>query len=247
MTRILAFVVTFALLAPALALASPSRIVMVPSSSVVPPWNIRAEMETLVRLSDRKASKGSAVSPGARDPGVTVVGVTGGAGIDFLKLRGEVGVDYVAAGPDVAERNPWTMHWKVVLPELALGKSWQPAVTVGMWNYWPNKEHASNMSYGLLSYNFPVIGRLSAGGYHGDQSALGGVENGILASWDTPFNDHFWAGVDFVGGSNKLGSVNAAVAWAFSKRSSLGIGYNLHTAREYSGADTFLIRGSFLF
>lgn len=244
MSRILAVLITFALLAPVLAMAAPSRVVVVPSSSAVPAWSIRGEMETLIRVSEQKASKGPAVSSGSRDPGVTVVGVTGGA--EFLKLKGEVGVDYAAAGPDVAERNPWTMHWKVVLPELAFDSPYQPAVTVGMWNYWPDKENASNVSYALLSYNFPY-GRLSAGGYHGDQSALGGVQNGILASWDRPFNDRFWAGVDFVGGNNKISSVNAALAWAFSKRSSFGIGYNLHTAREYSGSDTLLIRTSFLF
>lgn len=245
MNKLFPVIMTLILItAPTLLFGAPTRVVTVPSGETVPAFNIHTEMETRIRVSDRKAIKGPAVSPGSRDPGVTIVGATLGWGI--WKVKGEVGMDYTTTGPDVAERNPLTMNAKVVLPELAFNER-HPGVTVGVMNYWLDEEHATNMVYGLLSYTLPYLGRIAAGGYQGDEDALGGVENGMMASWDTPVSERVWVGVDYIGGNNKIGSINAAVSFAFSKRSSFGFGYNLHTAREYSGADTVMIRGSFMF
>lgn len=244
--KFFAAIITFAFLnaAPAIVFGSPTRVVMVPSTSTVDPWRVNGNMETYFRVSDRKAVEGPAVSPGRRDPGITVLGAA--LGLAAWKLKGEVGVDYTTTGPDVAERNPATMNAKIVLPEHAF-KPFPPAIVAGIWNYWPKAEgHAANMVYGLLSYT-PVAGRISVGGYHGAENALGGVETGILASWDKAVFERTWVGIDYIGGNNKLGSVNAGISYAFSKRSSLMLGYNLHTAREISGSNSVVVRAYFVF
>lgn len=231
--------------------ASPSRQVWIPSTDVQTWMSARLDIENYFRSSaERKITEGSGVSQGKRDPGVIVLGATVGA-LPFEKVRGEVGIDYTASGTDAAESSPVSFHAKVAIPELAFG-SWSPAFAAGVYNYGLSAGRTNqNITYGLASYTVPLIGRLSAGGYHAGETATGpgGVNYGILASWDRlllEFSDRFWVGVDYMGGKNVNSSVNFGVSWAFYKNAALLVGYNLHTERSFAGTDTITTRVSFL-
>lgn len=248
MPRVLTAIAALMLLAiPAVACASPSRIVLVPSTDALPAWWVRGDLENYLRVSDRRATEGALAPQGGRDRGTTIIGAT--LGLPVFKLKGEVGVDYTAAGPEVMERNPVSFNAKLVVPELLFGK-YSPAFALGVWNYCPEAEDEnSNIAYGLVGYTVPLLGKLALGGYHGSETALGrgGVKYGVLASLDRLVSERIWLGVDYIGGSNARSSVNAALSYAFSKRASLLVGYDLHTERRFSGADTVLLRASFRF
>lgn len=241
--------IVFLLAFPTATFASPSKIVSIPSTDTQPALTLRGDAETYIRVSgERKASAGTAVSNESRDPGTTIVGLTIGLPA-VLRVRSEIGVDMVAAGSDAAERNPATFHAKVVLPELALCE-YSPAFAIGIYNYGPaNEKTDQNIVYGLVAKTFPVVGRISAGGYQAGEHAVGpgGVESGALVSIDRPLGDKLWIGVDYMSGRNINSGVNAGISYAFSKRAALMAGYNLHTAREFSGTDTVVLRASFTF
>jgi len=220
-----------------------------PSPDTQPELTVRGDAQTSVRVSsERKATSGPVATNQSRDPGVTILGVALGLP-QIWKLRSEIGVDYVTAGSETEERSPATLHAKIVIPELALFEN-SPAFAVGISNYGPKTGKTDqNMTYGLLAATFPSIGRISAGGFISAEHAVGpgGVESGVLISLDRLLTERLWLGVDYIGGENINSGVSAGVSYAFSKRVALMAGYNLHTARQYSGVDTVTIRASFTF
>lgn len=235
------------LIFPALACGAPSRIVVVPSADALPALWARGDIENFVKVSDKRAAEGPVASQEGRDRGTTIVGAT--VGIPLFILKGEVGVDYTAAGPEVAERNPVSLNAKIVMPELLFGR-FSPALAIGVWNYWPEAGAGNaNIAYGLVAYTIPLTGKVALGGYHGSEKALGpgGVQKGVLASMDRLLTERVWLGIDYIGGKNARSSVNAALSYAFSKKSSLLLGYDFHTERRLSGADTVALRASFRF
>lgn len=171
------------------------------------------------------------------------VGATVGV-LPFESLKLEIGFDYLTSNKqddNKADNHPFYFNAKLATPE-DLGFKGMPAFAIGAYNLGTyDKPEAGlstrqNIVYGLAAKTLPVIGRISVGGYHGSQRALataGNPENnntGIMVSWDrtiSEISDKLWMGVDYMGGNNANGSINAGAAWTFSKQISVLAGVQI--------------------
>lgn len=215
------------------ALAGPTAQIMIPSTDVKGLKEVAVGFTYIGRFSS-KADAG----PSSYDIGVT----TGLLPFENLKL--EVGVDYITSdlqNDNFADSHPFYFNTKLGTPEDAFGIKGLPAFAVGisgLGTYDKPELGAStrqNIVYGLVAKTIPVIGRLSAGGYHGAKRALYSAYNpintnmnsGIMASWDrtiTEVSDKLWVAVDYMGGNNAMGGVNVGASWAFSKQVTVLVG-----------------------
>jgi hypothetical protein len=173
------------------------------------------------------------------------VGVTAGI-LPLEKFKIEVGADYYTdnVSGSAASKNPAYLNFKAGVPEDAFFAG-MPAVAAGMFGL-NSANHAlsTNVAYGLIARTFPVVGRLSVGGYNGADSALGSqnTNNGVLASWDrtmSEISDKLWLAVDYQSGNNMLGALSVGGSWAFSKQVSLLIGANFYNKIPTGGKPTF--------
>lgn len=222
-TRILAAASAMVALASSLAMATPSTQIWIPSTDVRGFKEIHVDIDNYIRFS-------SAANAGVNtfDVGATV-GV-----LPFEKVRLEVGVDFLTdnTAGSLASQHPGYLNFKAGVPEDAFFKG-QPAVAAGMFGINTASDPLSaNIAYGLIAKTFPVIGRLSVGGYNGAERSLGAKTNaGVLASWDrtmSEISDKLWLAVDYMGGNNALGAVSVGGSWAFTPNVSLLIGANVY-------------------
>ncbi|RII27997.1 MAG: hypothetical protein CXR30_14095 [Geobacter sp.] len=226
--RILAAACTVVVLACGSALATPSTQIWIPSTDVKGLKEVNIGIDNYIRFSD-------AVDAGAN---TYDVGVTTGV-LPFEKFKLEVGVDYMTdnlGAGDTAAQHPIYFNFKGGMPEDALFKG-MPAIAAGMYGIGTfdrgaNGNTMANVAYGLIAKTFPVIGRLSVGGYNGAEKNLGTKTNaGVLASWDrtmSEISDKLWLAVDYQGGNNYLGALSVGGSWAFSKNVSLLVGVDFY-------------------
>lgn len=240
--------------AAAVALATPSTQVWIPSTDVQPfnVWHLG--LDNYFRASDT-----GHFTPGQRDPNVYDAGLTVGV-LPFEKVKVEVGADYLAYGTPYDD-SPFYFNAKVGIPEDALAKN-VPALAVGGYNFGTNTKKDSpvrtdqNIVYGLVAKTLPAVGgvpslgRLSAGYYVGNDKVLLGTDgskanDGVLLSWDRTMNeisDKLWLAVDYQGGGNGLSALSFGAAWSFSKNVSAIFGYDIYEEKSLAGADTFTIQ-----
>jgi len=216
------------------AMATPSTQVWIPSPDVKGFKEVNFGIDYYGRFS-QDASAGYNMY----DIGATV-GVS-----PFENLKLEIGVDYltnnIQGGGHTADNHPIYFNAKMGTPEDAFGIKGMPAFAVGIYNLGTVDKVETvgstrqNIVYGLVGKTLPVIGRLSAGGYHGSSRALAtaanGKEtnnnNGVMASWDrtmTEVSDKLWLAVDYMSGNNANGALSVGGSWAFSKNVSLLVG-----------------------
>jgi hypothetical protein len=228
-------------LASTAALATPTGQIWIPSTDVKGFKEINISIDNYIRFSD------------AADAGANTydVGVTVGV-IPLENFKLEIGVDYMTDNmgtkDSVGGKHPIYFNAKAGIPEDAFGIKGMPAVAAGIYgigtydrgldaNRAPNNT-MQNITYGLVAKTFPVIGRLSVGGYHGSEKYLGdNVNSGVLASWDrtmSEISDKLWLAVDYMGGKNSLGAVSFGGSWAFSKQVSLIVGLNVYNPFQSS-------------
>jgi len=224
------------------ALATPSTQIWIPSTDVQAYKTVHLGIDNYVRA-DRNAA-------GTRDPNLYDLGLTAGV-LPFEKAQMEVGVDYMANGT-AYDNSPLYFNAKFGTPENSLFKN-SPALAVGGYNFGTNSSSGSalrtdqNIIYALAAKTLPVVGRLSAGYYTGNDKVLldenGKKENdGILLSWDrtiSEVSDNLWAAVDYQGGNSAMGALSFGVAWAFSKNVSLIVGYDIYNNDKVAGQNTF--------
>ena len=161
------------------------------------------------------------------------IGVTTGL-LPFENLKMEAGVDYVTSNlqdDNAGDNHPIYFNGKVGTPEDAFGIKGLPAFAAGAYNLGTYDKPElgistrQNIVYGLVAKTLPVIGRLSAGGYHGSEHALGkDAASGALASWDrtiTEVSDKLWLGVDYMSGKNANGELSFGASWTFCKQVTL--------------------------
>jgi hypothetical protein len=177
--------------------------------------------------------------------------------LPFEKLQMEIGFDYLVVAGNPNDNHPFSGNFKLATPEDSLFK-FSPALAVGMYNVGttnygkdiaPFITSGQNIVYGLVAKTLPVVGRLSAGGYHGSARALqdprldGHTANdGVLLSWDrtiSEISDKLWLAVDYMGGNNVDGAVSFGVSWAFAKNVSVIFGYDIYKQKSLAGANTF--------
>ena len=231
-----ALAVTTTLAAAGTALATPSTQIWIPSTDVQAFGTAHLNIDNYFR-----ASGVSKIAGTGRDPNVMVIGPTVGL-LPFEKLQAEIGFDYLVSGTEPADNHPFYFHAKLGTPEDSFF-TYSPALAVGIYNLGTSyRVNNQNIAYGLAARTLPVVGRISAGGYHGAESALGkGANNGLLLSWDrtmSEISDKLWMAVDYMSGNNVNGSVNFGVSWAFSKNVSLIVGYDIYKEKTLAGNNT---------
>jgi hypothetical protein len=182
---------------------------------------------------------------GSRDPNVYDLGLTAGV-LPFEKVQMEVGVDYLVNGT-AFDNYPLYFNAKLGTPENSLFTH-SPALAIGGYNFGTkNNITDQNIVYALAAKTVPVVGRISAGYFIGNDKVLldenGNKENdGILLSWDrtiSEVSDKLWAAVDYQGGDSAMGALSFGVAWAFSKDVSLIFGYDIYNNDKVAGENTF--------
>ena len=224
------------------AMATPSTQISIPSADVQAYKSVHLGIDSYVRA-DRK-------SDGTRDPNVYDLGLTAGI-LPFEKVQMEAGVDYLVNGTDY-DNYPLYFNAKLGTPENSLFKN-SPALAIGGYNFGTNGSTGSalrtdqNIVYALAAKTLPVVGRISAGYFTGNDKVLldenGKKENdGVLLSWDrtlSEISDNLWAAVDYQGGNSAMGALSFGVAWAFSKNVSLIVGYDIYNNDKIAGKNTF--------
>ena len=173
------------------------------------------------------------------------IGVVTGL-LPFEKVKLEVGADYGTIG--TATKKPITYNAKLATAEDTLF-SGMPAFAIGGYNLGTVSAdgNAQNIAYGLVARTFPVVGRLSVGGYSGAKKALvnasGNKDNtGVLASWDrtiSEVSDKLWLGIDYMSGKNADGEASIGGSWAFSKQITLLTGVTFYNEKVTGGKPAF--------
>ena len=163
----------------------------------------------------------------------TDYGLTVGA-LPFEKLQMEAGIDLFEP-----TKQPVQFNAKLGVPEKAFGEYF-PAIAVGGCNFGtatdnrdPSTNTNYNMVYGVVAKTLPVIGRLSAGYYVGNDKLLldargNRANHGVLLSWDRQMpeiSDKLWLAVDHQGGNNLLGATSVGGSWNFASNVSVIVGY----------------------
>ena len=220
-----------------IAMATPSTQIWIPSTDIQAFKTLHLGIDNYIRTS----GGGSDVRPNVYDLGLT-------AGIlPFEKLQMEVGVDYLTVGANSVDGNPLSFNAKLGTPEASLFDG-SPALAVGGYAFGTKKDLTdTNIVYGLAAKTLPVVGRLSAGYYVGNDDVLldkdGNEENdGLLLSWDrtmSEISDKLWVAVDYQGGDNAFGAFSFGASWAFAKNVSVIVGYDIYNDNAVGGEDTF--------
>ena len=221
--KMLAVAAALVALASSSAMATFSGQIWIPSTDVKGFKEVNVSIDNYARFSS------------AADAGVNTydVGVTVGV-LPLEKFKIEVGVDYITdnTAGSIAAQHPAYLNFKGGIPEDAFFKG-MPAIAAGMYGINTASDPLSaNVAYGLIAKTFPVIGRLSVGGYNGAERSLGAKANtGVLASWDrtmAEISDKLWLAVDYQGGTNFLGALSVGGSWAFTPQVSLLVGANVY-------------------
>lgn len=224
---LLAAVLTLAV--SSVAMATPSGQIWIPSTDAKGFKEVNISIDNYIRL-----SHSGTAGTNYYDAGVT-------AGVSpFEKFKLEVGVDYYTDnlndGNSIYSAHPIYFNFKGAIPEDAFFKG-MPAIAAGMFGIGTFDRGAtggntmSNISYGLLAKTLPVVGRISAGGYHGAEKNLGTDNNGVLVSWDrtmSEISDKLWMAVDYMSGNNAFGALSVGASWAFTPNVSLLVGANFY-------------------
>lgn len=236
--------VALTLAASTAAFATPSTQIWIPSTDIQGFGTAHLGIDNYTRTS----SKGGGLN--TYDLGLTF-GV-----LPWEKLQAEVGIDYMESGSNAGtDKHPIYLNAKIGTPEDSLFK-YSPAIAVGVYNAGTKTsgpaKTAQNITYGLLARTLPVVGRISAGGYHAAQSSVAFAvdpvtgskldNNGVLLSWDrtmSEISDKLWVGVDYMSGDNANGAFSFGASWAFSKNVSVIFGYDIYNNVNTGGKNTF--------
>jgi len=175
----------------------------------------------------------------SRGAGIFDCGLTAGV-LPFKKLQAEIGVDYINMGDGIYDTNPVYFNAKIGTPEGALFKG-SPAITIGGYNFGTKNNLTNyNVAYALIAKTIPIIGRVSAGYYYGNEKLLVDENNkksnsGILLSLDrqmTEISDKLWMAVDYQSGRSYLGALNAGFSWSFSSNVSVIFAYDIYNDKN---------------
>ena len=216
-----------------IALATPSTQIWIPSTDIQGYKTLHLGIDNYTRTSH---TPGSDIRPNVYDLGLTA-GV-----LPFDKVQAEVGIDYITYGINALDGSPISFNAKVGTPEDSLF-SGSPALAVGGYGFGTKTDVTnSNIVYGLAARTLPVIGRLSAGYYIGNDKVIGDRNDGVLLSWDrtmTEISDRLWLAADYQGGKNTMGAFSFGASWAFTKSVSVIFGYDIYNDQALAGKNTF--------
>jgi len=229
------------LLAATAAMATPSTQIWIPSTDVQAYKTLHLGIDNYIRSTSNGGGNN-----------YYDIGLTAGV-LPFEKLQMEIGADYLDGGLNsAADKHPVYFNAKIGTPEDSLFKL-SPAFAVGAYGLGTNMDTfanggtAQNVVYGLLAKTLPVVGRISAGGFHGSRKVLAdengnSANDGVLLSWDrtmSEISDKLWLGVDYQSGKSSLGATSFGASWAFAKNVSVIFGYDVYNNVKTGGKNTF--------
>ena len=205
-------------LVAATAYATPSSIILIPSTDTVEEGAVHMDLDTLFT-----------VGQGAGNSSALSIGATYGVTEDL-----EVGFDWLSDTSTPVVGNvkwrPWSNdEWSVV---------------VGAWLLGDASTSGSNQVYGLVSHDCSA-GRFAVGYATGSTQALAPDESQFWFSYDKTLNDDWWLGADYVSGDSWLGSANVGVGYAVSDNVGLILGYNHYNAAGTDDTLTMQVDVSF--
>ncbi len=245
--KILALTISILTATCGAALATPSTQIWIPSTDIQPYKTIHLNFDSYIRTS--KNNPGGVGTGNVIDVGPTI-GI-----LPFEKIQAEIGFDYIDSGSSSgADTHPFYFNAKVGTPEDSLFK-YSPAIAVGIYNVGTKFSVANpaapdatkqDIVYGLVAKTLPVVGRITAGGYHGSGTVLTdenghSANDGVMLSWDrtmTEISDKLWMAVDYMSGRNMNGALNFGVSWAFAKNVSVILGYDIYNNTKTGGKNT---------
>jgi hypothetical protein len=137
----------------------------------------------------------------------------------------EVGIDLMQPSA-----NPVYLNVKYGVPE----DGSIPAIAVGVFNMGTKTDVTNyNIFYALVARNINKFGRLSVGGYTGNEKLLVDetgekVNTGLILSWDKALTEKVWASIDYASGNNVYGCLTAGFSYAFSSNISVIFGYVIY-------------------
>ncbi len=228
---------------PGVSGATPSTQIWIPSTDIQPYKTLHFNFDTYIRTKNEEG--------GGKLPPVVVLGPTVGI-LPYEKVQAEVGFDLIHAGSD-ADDYPLYFHGKVGTPEGSLFPD-SPAIALGGYNFGTKSDVTNqNIVYALVAKTLPVVGRLSAGYFVGNDKVLvdetgSGDEKGILLSWDrtlSEISDKLWAAVDYQGTDSAMGALSFGISYAFAKNASIIFGYDIYNEKKTGGENTFTVQIDF--
>jgi len=223
--------------------ATPSTQIWIPSTDIQPFKTLHFNFDTYIRT---KSEEG-----GGKLPPLVVLGPTIGI-LPFEKIQAEAGFDLMYSGSD-ADDYPLYFHGKLGTPEGSLFKN-SPAIAAGGYNIGTKSDVTNqNIVYGLVAKTFPVIGRLSAGYFVGNDKIFldeNGEkdEKGVLLSWDrtlSEISDKLWVAVDYQGTDSAIGALNFGISYAFAENASIIFGYDIYNESRTGGENPFTVQVDF--
>jgi hypothetical protein len=207
--------------------ATPSTQIWIPSTDIQGFGVFHLGWDTYIKIKSLSTGFEATVTNG----GITV-------GVLPLKTVGlEVGVDYRDMGVPYRDY-PMFINAKLGTPEDVFFK-YMPALAVGIYDIGFKKDLTdNNVIYGLIAKNIWKLGRISLGGYIGnDKVLLDASDNykkdnsGVLVSWDrtiSEISDKLWLAVDYQSQKNGYGALSFGGSWAVSPDASFIIGYDIY-------------------
>jgi len=231
MIKIVTMAMTLTLAVSGIALATPSTQIWIPSTDIQAYKTLHLGIDNYIRTTSNGGW-----------PNTYDIGLTAGV-LPFEKIQMEVGIDYIDAGTNAgADKNPLYFNGKIGTPEDSLFK-YSPALAAGIYNAGTKSGvTGQNIVYGLAAKTLPIVGRISAGGFHGAETVLGtGQNNGVLLSWDrsmTEISDKLWLAVDYQSGNSFMGATSFGASWNFSKNVSVIVGYDIYNNAATGGKNT---------
>ena len=230
MKKLLIIIIFASILSSEILFSTPSTQIWIPSTDFQKWKSMHLGLDNYIRTDKIN---------GIRGAGMFDLGLTTGL-LPFEKFQGEIGVDYLSMGDNNYDDYPIYFNAKIGIPEGALFKS-SPALALGAYNIGLKKNLTNyNIVYGVIAETIPILGRVSAGYYTGNDKVLVDenlkkANSGILLSWDrtiTEISDKLWLAVDYQGGKNYLGALSFGASWAFSKNVSVIFGYDIYNNKK---------------
>lgn len=209
-------IVMAAVLSGAVAFATPSTLIWIPSADIQPDntWHFGIDNYYHATAGTRSA---------------TDVGLQYG----FLGGRAEAGIDYLGGQDD-----PFFLNAKYLL---VAENGATPAVAIGIYNVGTKRGVTDDdMVYLVGTKTFSPSFRLTLGYCHGKASTLGEGEDMLLAGTDGYLtrDKKWWWGVDYQGGQSAFGALNAGVAYYFAQNVSVIFGYDWYNNRTLNPDNT---------
>ena len=129
----------------------------------------------------------------------------------------------------LAQANQYPLYFnaKYGLPE---GTN-TPAVAVGAMNMGTKINVTSyNICFALISKTFGPYGRLTAGGYNGNENLLidetgARANTGAILTWDKCLTDKVWVSIDYASGKSWYGNLAIGGSYSFSPNTSVIFAY----------------------